>query len=121
MASKTIELRKDIIGLLKRVCNGVFYRRATDKTPYPYIVISINDIAEAKVLTIDYWDNDSDTSVIETLADNIESVLDKQTITNDNHSITFYSNEDRKWIDDEDKNISRINETFEIRYFGKEI
>ncbi|WP_160357686.1 hypothetical protein [Clostridium chromiireducens] len=121
MASKTIELRKDIISLLKSVCNGVFYRRATDKTPYPYVVISINDIAEAKVLTIDCWDNDSDTSVIETLADNIESVLDKQTITNENHSITFYSNEDRKWIDDEDKNISRINETFEIRYFGKEI
>ncbi|WP_300386463.1 hypothetical protein, partial [Clostridium sp.] len=59
------------------------------------------------------------TRTIEGLVDKAEEVLDKYTLTNENHSITLYYNEDRKWVDDEDKKIQRINESFEIRYYGK--
>lgn len=122
MVSKTIELRKDIKNILSQAHDRVFYRRAKEKDAYPYIVYSIKDVYGAKVLDIDFWDKDINDSTrnIETLADKVEELLDKYTLTNEYHSITLYSNEDRKWIDDEDKTIQRINESFEIRYYGKE-
>lgn len=122
MVSKTIELRKDIKDILSQAHDRVFYRRAKQKDAYPYIVYSIKDVYGAKVLDIDFWDKDINDSTrnIETMVDKVEELLDKYTLTNENHSITLYSNEDRKWIDDEDKKIQRINESFEIRYYGKE-
>ncbi|WP_346877547.1 hypothetical protein [Clostridium sp. UBA5712] len=122
MVSKTIELRKDIKDILSQAHERVFYRRAKQKDAYPYIVYSIKDVYGAKVLEIDFWDRDINDSTrnIETMVDKVEELLDKYTLTNENHSITLYSNEDRKWIDDEDKTIQRINESFEIRYYGKE-
>ncbi len=122
MVSKTIELRKDIKDILSEAHERVFYRRAKQKDAYPYIVYSIKDVYGAKVLEIDFWDRDINDSTrnIETMVDKVEELLDKYTLTNENHSITLYSNEDRKWIDDEDKTIQRINESFEIRYYGKE-
>lgn len=121
MANKTIELRKDIRSILLEVHENVFYRRATDEAKYPYIVYSINDIYGAKVIEIDFWDRNmaDSTRTIERLVDKAEEVLDSYTLTNENHSITLYYNEDRKWVDDEDKKIQRINESFEIRYYGK--
>lgn len=119
MASKTIELRKDIKKILEEVDKKIFYRRAAANTPYPYISYLIKDVGELKVLEIDYWDNDVSTVNIETLADSVEEVLDGKTITNENYSGALYTNNDRKWIDDDDKTILRINESFEIRYYGK--
>lgn len=122
MVSKTIELRKDIKDILSQAHGRVFYRRAKQEDAYPYIVYSIKDVYGAKALEIDFWDRDINDSTrnIETMVDKVEELLDKYTLTNENHSITLYSNEDRKWIDDEDKKIQRINESFEIRYYGKE-
>lgn len=117
--SKTLELRKDIVRLLKSEHNEVHYRKAPSTATYPYIVFSISDMGESKELELNYWDRNSNTETIEILADNIETLLDETNITNEHHSITFYNNYDRKFIDDEDKSILRINETFEIRYFGK--
>lgn len=122
MVSKTIELRKDIKDILSQAHDRVFYRRAKQKDAYPYIVYSIKDAYGAKILEIDFWDRDINDSTrnIEAIVDKVEELLDKYTLTNEYHSITLYSNEDRKWIDDEDKTIQRINESFEIRYYGKE-
>lgn len=119
MASKTIELRKDIQKLLKEVYDQVSYRRVSDDTPYPYVVYSIKDIGESKELEINIWDKNSDTTQIEEIADKIEE-LDKEIVNNENHSFSLWNNNDRQWIDDEDKNILRINMTFELRYFEKE-
>lgn len=117
---KTEKLREDIVKLLKNNVDRVFYRNASKEVPYPYIVYTLKDIYRAKVLELNIWDYGKDTINIENLADNIEKTLDKEIITNENHSITFYSNEDRAWVDDEDKQVLRIKETFEIRYYGKE-
>lgn len=119
MASKTIELRKDIMILLKSICESVAYRRANDKQKYPYIIFSIKDIGDTKELEINIWDRSSDTTKIETIADNIEK-LDKEIVSNENHCLSLWKNNDRQWIDDEDKDILRINMTFELRYFEKE-
>lgn len=120
--TKTIELRKDIKNILSQAHDRVFYRRAKEEAKYPYIVYSIKDVYGSKTLEIDFWDRDINDSTrnIETIVDKVEELLDKETLTNENHSITLYYNEDKKWIDDEDKKIQRINESFEIRYYGKE-
>lgn len=119
MESKTIELRKDICDLLKSKCSNITYRRASYEASYPYVVYTIKDIGESKELEINIWDKNSDTTQIEDIADNIEK-LDKEILTNENHTFSLWKNNDRQWIDDEDKNILRINMTFELRYFEKE-
>ena len=117
--SKTIELRKDIQALLKEVLEKVYYRRASLRKMYPHVIFTIEDIFQAKVLNIDIWDKSEDTIRIEELADSIEKLKDT-VVNNKNHSFILYYNEDRKWIDDDDKSLLRINMTFEIRYYGKE-
>lgn len=124
MVSNTIDLRRDIQNILLQVCPNICYRNASDKTPYPYIIFTVKDIFGCKILNIEYWNRDNNpiksTGVIETLADNLEKVIDRYTLNNESHSLAIYYNEDRKWVDDEDKLIQRINESFEIRYYGKE-
>ena len=122
MVSSTIELRKDIKTLLANVHERVFYRKANAEVMYPYIIYGIKDIYGAKVLEINVWsiDPEDSTVIIENLADDIQKALEDSIVTNDNHSIILYYNEDRKWIDDEDKRIQRINFSYEIRYYGQE-
>lgn len=117
--SKTKELRKDIQSLLSGVACKVFYRRTLPGMMYPHVIYTIRDIFNAKVLNIDIWDRCEDTLRIEELADSIEKLKDT-VVNNDNHTFILYYNEDRKWIDDEDKSLLRINMSFEIRYYGKE-
>ncbi|MCR1953002.1 hypothetical protein NSA50_18540 [Clostridium sp. DSM 100503] len=120
--SKTIELRKDIKKILSEAHDRVFYRKANDKVAYPYCTYLIKDIYGAKALEINIWniDDKDSTATIEELADNIQKILDDTISINEHHSIILYYNEDRKWIDDEDKRIQRINFSYEIRYYGKE-
>lgn len=119
MATKTIELRKDIVKLLKTINNNIYCRRADPKALYPHIIYSIEDIYQAKVLNVEIWDRADGTTRIETIADNIEKLKD-EVVNNENHSFILYYNEDRKWVDDDDKEIQRVNLSFEIRYYGKE-
>jgi hypothetical protein len=120
--SSTIELRKDIKKILSGAYERIFYRKANDKVLYPYITYLIKDIYGAKFLEINVWNIDPEdgTVTIENLSDNIQNVLDDTISINEHHSIILYYNEDRKWIDDEDKRIQRINFSYEIRYYGKE-
>lgn len=120
--SSTIELRKDIKRILSEAHERVFYRRVSDKALYPYITYLVKDIYGAKELEINLWnvDQEDSTVAIEELADSVQRVLNDTISINENHSIILYYNEDRKWIDDEDKRIQRINFSYEIRYYGKE-
>lgn len=118
--AKSIELRKDIYSLIKSGHERVFHRQASSIAQFPYIVYKITDIGDSKELEIDYWDRNNSSETIENLADNIEKLLDEEVVSSSEHSFVIYYNNDRKFVDDEDKNIQRVNETFEIRYFGKE-
>ena len=112
--AKSIELRKDIYSLIKSEHERVFHRQASS------IVYKITDLGDSKELEIDYWDRNNSSETIENLADNIEKLLDEEVVNSSEHSFIIYYNNDRKFVDDEDKNIQRVNETFEIRYFRKE-
>lgn len=124
--SKTIELRKVVKSLLKKVNNSIFYEEANEKAQFPYIVyefdtVNLNNYPRDDIfLTIDVWDRNIDTVRVETLADDIEKVLNH--INNPTISVlpTFYL-ENRMSIRDEDKTIKRRQLKFIIQnyYIGE--
>lgn len=120
--SKTIELRKLIVKLLKDVNKSVFYENANDKAKYPYIVYNLDNINTVNyprndiILTIDVWDRSNSTVTVETLTDNIEDVLNMLNKPSKNLFPTFYL-EDRMSIDDEDPLIRRRQLKFKIESY----
>ncbi|MCX0373038.1 hypothetical protein LI058_06120 [Clostridium perfringens] len=120
--SKTIELRKLIVKLLKEVNKSVFYENANDKAKYPYIVYNLDNINTVNyprndiILTIDVWDRSNSTVTVETLTDNIEDVLNMLNKPSKNLFPTFYL-EDRMSIDDEDPLIRRRQLKFKIESY----
>lgn len=122
MVSKTIELRKVIVKLLKEVDKSVFYENANDKANYPYIVYNLDNINTLNyprndiVLTIDVWDRNKDTVMVETLTDEIEERLNMLNQPTDKLFSTFYL-EARMSIDDEDPLIRRRQLKFKIESY----
>lgn len=120
--SKTIELRKLIVKLLKEVNKSVFYENANDKTEYPYIVYNLDNMNTVNyprndsILTIDVWDRNKDTVTVETLADRIEDILNMLNKPSEKSFPTFYL-EDRMSIDDEDPLIRRRQLKFKIENY----
>ncbi|EGS9998288.1 DUF3168 domain-containing protein [Clostridium perfringens] len=120
--SKTIELRKLIVKLLKEVNKSVFYENANDKTEYPYIVYNLDNMNTVNyprndsILTIDVWDRNKDTVTVETLADKIEDILNMLNKPSEKSFPTFYL-EDRMSIDDEDPLIRRRQLKFKIENY----
>ncbi len=120
MDSPTIALRRDVQNLLKMVHSRVLYVKASKNTQYPYIVYKISDMGDSKKLELDYWDRNSDSAEIETMADDVKEILDQCVLTNEQHCLIFYHGQDRQPLTDDDPQILRINESYEIRYFGKD-
>lgn len=120
--SKTIELRKLIVKLLKEVNKSIFYEKANNKAKYPYIVYNLDNINTVNyprydsILTIDIWDRKKDTVTVETLADKIEDILNMSNKPSDKSFPTFYL-EDRMSIDDEDPFIRRRQLKFKIENY----
>lgn len=125
MVSKTIELRKVIQSILETTQKNVFYENADKNSNYPYIVYELESVnfgythRNDVILTIDIWDKNSDSTRIETLADDVEMLLDFNNCPNNNVLPTFYVDY-RASISDEDKNIRRrqIKATIQNYYIG---
>lgn len=122
MATKTIELRKVVTKLLKEANNQVYYESATDEAIYPYIVynfdtVNLNNYPRNDIfLTIDVWDQGDTSTMVETLADNIEEALNMENKPSDKVLPTFYL-EDRRSIADEDETIRRRQLKFTIQNY----
>lgn len=118
---KTLELRKDIQKLLKEVASNVSYKSATEKTSFPYVVYKIKDYGEyLKQVEIDVWNKGTSTEVIENLVDDIENRLNDEIVCSDMHTIIFCNDNNRQWLEDQDKELQRINLSYTLNYYGKE-
>jgi hypothetical protein len=78
-----IKIRKILLDYLKSVHSRVYYEVAPETATLPYVVFdlpnSVNFEADRQdfTLEIDVWDNNKDTTGIETLTTNIDKVLHK--------------------------------------------
>jgi len=122
--SKTVELRKVISSKLKTISDRVSFEVADNEADFPYIVYDLSSVGFGNyprndvILTINVWDKTTDTNTIETLADNIESILDH--VNNPTTTIlpTFYL-DSRQNIQDEDKEIKRRQLRFTIQNYER--
>lgn len=128
-----IELRVTLTAYLKTIhpnvtidgksYSRVHYEKASDKTPYPYIVFNFpntfgdGEFMETIVVDIDGWDNSADTTALETLMAAVNTGLNKKVLTAENMAVVFYL--DRKLsLTDEDKRIRRRKYVYQAKMFG---
>lgn len=119
-----INLRKLLHSYLKKIHPRVYYRKAPKDAKFPYLVWDITQMTpdgegfEPATIDVDGWDMNDDTTALETLMDNVNSALDKKTLSNDKLSVTFYL--DRKLpLGDDNPDIQRRKYVYEARLFRR--
>lgn len=117
--NKLLELRGILQTYFKLKHSRVYFQQAPDNATYPFVVYdlpnSIDDGAmENFVLDIDVWDNSPNTTVLETLASDIDTGLHRITIVSNGLGATFYR-ENRQAMLDDDSRLRRRRLTFQIR------
>lgn len=120
-----IELRKQLNKILKTIHPRVYYMKATDKKTFPYIVYDLpqsysDGEQEIFNLDIDVWDNNQDTTELETLSRIIWNELDRYHFIDEDMQFSIYR-QGRFTIDDDDPRIKRRTLTFNIRYFNRRV
>ena len=120
--SRTNDLKKLIQTKLKTLTTNVYFEQATDNAMYPHIVFSFREInlddlsRQDYTLNVDVWDNGTNTTAIDTLADSVEDLLHTQNLPQTNVLPTFYKI-DRKSIEDPDKSIKHRLVRFQIQNY----
>jgi len=119
--SKTNSLRKIIQSNIDSVVS-CYYRMADPGALYPHAVydfenIDLGDInRDDLILIVDLWDRGNNTSRIDEMADQIETMFNAANLPNEEVLPTFYRIS-RKPIDDEDKTIMRRQLKFQIQNY----
>jgi hypothetical protein len=94
-----------------------YFKRAPENKTFPYVVFDIRALGENRdVIEVDAWGLKGNEEELTNIADAIEENLDGYIIANEKHSSLLDSNNDMKWIDDDDENIIRINLSFNATY-----
>ena len=119
-----IELRTIIQGQLKSVHPRVTYQGSHEKLAFPYLVydiVNINDDGEGfqqVTLDVDGWDNDEDTTALETLMKSVNQALNRKTFVRGNITVTFYLESEMPLADDE-TTIERREYTYQGSLFER--
>lgn len=122
--TRTNYLKKLVQTKLKTLTTYVYYEIASDDALYPHIVfnfeqINLGDLSRQDyILRIDIWDKSQNTVGIDTLADNVENLLQAQNLPQDHVLPTFYLI-DRHNIEDSDKNIKHREIRFQIQNYER--
>jgi hypothetical protein len=130
---KIISVRKDIKSFLKSIHpnvtidgeskSRVHYEVAPEDAPYPFLAYILNNstddgTTERFVLEIDGWDNQADTTALETLMSDLDAELHRRTVMiDDNLSATYYR-ENRLTIKDPDAQLRRRQYVYQVRVNG---
>lgn len=121
-----IALRTSLTTFLKTVHPRVYFERALSTAVFPYIVFDFQlypdgECFELCTLSVDGWDNNPDTTALETLmalvkgkkdpTTSLPTGLDKKTIINNEMAVTFYL-ENMLPMTDDDESIRRRQYNF---------
>lgn len=124
--NRVIELRKAIKAAIKEVHSEVYFEKATDDSPYPYIVFDLpnsisNGALENFVLEVEGWDapTNSDTTGLEMMMDAVDKALQRKTfVIADNLFFSLYR-DGRESINENDSLIKRRRYTYQARVYGE--
>lgn len=114
-----IQIREQIRALLLPLSSIVYFQDAPDNAAFPYVTFNIPNSfmageVEVWVLDVDVWDSATDSTALETLANNINMALHRARYIGDGFYFTIYR-EGRQTPDDEDPRIKRRKLTFQVR------
>lgn len=121
-----IELIKALHAHLKTLHDRVYFQRAHDGTPFPYLVYnipSLHDDGEGFqfiTLDIDGWDAPEtvDTTAIENLMTAVNAGMNKKTIVTESFAVTFYL-ESKLPLEDDDPRVKRRKYVYQGRLFER--
>lgn len=129
-----IKLRSKLTALLKphlpnvvidsKSKSRVHYQTAPANTPMPYLIYNFlpsftNDEQEVIPLDIDIWDNNTDTTDIETLASTLWKEFRNFRYIDENMQITIHRESRMPELDEAEIGIRRRKLTFQVRYFDR--
>ncbi|ALY08070.1 hypothetical protein BhaS171_00014 [Bacillus phage vB_BhaS-171] len=118
-----IEIRKALHTFLRQYHSRVYFQSAPTTATFPYIVYDLpNSFTDEELevfnLDIDVWDNQADTTTLETLASSLWRALDHYQYIDQQIQFVLYK-ENRLTVIDEDPNIKRRKLIFQMRYFDR--
>ena len=118
-----IELYASIYDRLRTVLDRVFYERIKEpeKIIYPYATFTLASSSDQNnrmtfILEIDIWDNNQDTSTLETLTWDVKKAIDHYVFDNTDVSYHAYIINILN-IPDEDENLRRRQLRFEFKTY----
>ena len=102
---------------------GAYYMEAPESATYPYAVFELRRMVEdyerqSIILEVNVWDKHRYYSRAEEMMDTIEGLL-HGTYELSNNDIFYVFNGNRQNIPDDDKDIKRIREQFELYYYER--
>jgi hypothetical protein len=119
-----IELRKALMAHLKTIHPRVYFQVSPDDAVYPYLVVDFPNNSDdgeglqAVVVDVDGWDNNTDTTLLETLMKAVNDGLNKKTLTNESLAVNFYV-DTKLSLTDTDPRIRRRKYTYQARLFER--
>lgn len=119
---KTNDLKILLKNQLNTITNSVFFEQATDNAIYPHIVFSFRTIdlgdlsRQDYILEVDLWTKGTDTTTIDTMADQVEDLLQGKNLPQEHILPTFYLI-DRMVVIDPDKDIKHRLIRFQIQNY----
>lgn len=122
-----IELREQIQAILKTIHPTIYSKNSIDIVDFPYMVYSTPNsffIEDQEVfnLDIDIWDmpEDGDTTIIETLSNEVWNKLNKLKYIDENIQFSIYRM-NRMNVENEDKRIERRKLIFSLKFYDRRI
>lgn len=121
-----MELRKQILSLLKTFHSSVYYQQAPETATFPYIIYDfptsfINGQQEVFNLDVDIWDDSTDTTELETIASSIWKGLNYYKYNDENIQFGIYRENRLPPLDEQEPLLRRRKLIFSVRYFDKKL
>jgi hypothetical protein len=123
MKKQMINIRKAIQAHLKSIHPQLYFMQAPESAKFPYLVYQIEitnlgDDLQMVTFDVDGWDNNSDTTELETIMDKVKQSLNKQIMITPKLAV-FLDLDRRLTLTDTDPRINRRKYIFNGRLYER--
>lgn len=117
LKNKIENLIASLYAILSVIVTRFFFRTAAESKTFPYGVFDVRKLTDGMlVVEIDLWGKRGNEISLLQDAESIEETLDGYVLADSNHTASFISNNDLKFVTDEDENIIHIILSFNATY-----